>query len=112
MTVITEPDIESNAEPEEEDESEMAQPEAVNPFVAMPRWAILTVLLFGAFYALIVCSSALNNVRESGDSMVWVALSKNKRIQKTMPSTVQNAVKLRLFASECSKPSTPSKPRN
>ena len=76
MTLTTEPeDIEPNIEPEDEDELEPAQQEAVNPFVPMPRWAILSVLLFGAFYTLIVCSAALNNVRESGDSMVWVALS-------------------------------------
>jgi oligosaccharide repeat unit polymerase len=76
MTLTTEPeDIKPKIGPEDGDELEPVQPEAVNPFVPMPRWAILSVLLFGAFYALIVCSVALNNVRESGDSMVWVALS-------------------------------------
>lgn len=76
MSHITAPeDIGLRIEPEDEDEPESAQPEAANPFVPMPRWAILSVLLFGAFYTLVVCSAALNNVRESGDSMVWVALS-------------------------------------
>lgn len=71
MTQNTDTDFESDDSqtPEAEDAP------VTNPFVPMHRWAILGVLLFGLFYTLFVVSFAVNNVSESGESMVWVALS-------------------------------------
>jgi oligosaccharide repeat unit polymerase len=47
----------------------------VNPFVPMQRWAVMGMLIFGAFYLFGVMGVALFNTGTGGISMAWVALS-------------------------------------
>ncbi|HXG48435.1 MAG TPA: O-antigen polymerase [Methylomirabilota bacterium] len=49
--------------------------ELVNPFVPIPRWALVALLTVSGLYLLLVTAVALFNASEGNSSMLWVALS-------------------------------------